>query len=121
MENEFENFYNTESYGKNDFKNDQVQYDVHHNPVGDQYDLGKDGAFKGYSVLIGVFYLKEGLPTDISNLSVPALQKKGMKVTVATSEKQFSSLISEHTVLWIISGSAFVDQSYSQQQFKNGM
>lgn len=48
-----DNYY-SESALKKDFK--AAAYDAHNNPLGSNYDLGVDGAFADFTVLVGQFY-----------------------------------------------------------------
>jgi len=67
-------FYN-ESVGLNDelvqYKDSESKFDVHSNPQGAEYDLGRDGEFKDYTILIGQFDAQCGL-----NDASIALKKK---------------------------------------------
>ena len=51
-------FYN-HTVGLNDelktYQDTESKFDKHANPEGSEYDLGKDGEFKGFNVLIGCF------------------------------------------------------------------
>jgi len=46
-----------------------IQYDKHGNLLSEEFDLGKDGSFNDFSVLIGMFY-------PSSNCAENALKKK---------------------------------------------
>lgn len=83
--------------------------DQYGNPVGGGFDLAKDGAFKDFRLLIGCFYLGEGLPQDLRSLTLQELQKKGWEVEVVHEVDQFTSALrNQHThVAWIISSDKF--------------
>jgi len=90
------------SVGLNDeiskFKDDESKFDTHANPEGSDFDLGRDGGFSDYSVLIGRFDAQCGV-----NDASAALKKKGFKVTIVTTIKEFISGLSKCQVAWIIS------------------
>jgi hypothetical protein len=80
--------------------NNANSYDQHGNPTNREYDLGRDGAFIGYRILIGRFY-RSG---DMKEL-IEALQIKGFQVENVKNESEFiSKLRSNHyQIAWIIS------------------
>ena len=53
---------------------DVAELDKFSNPVENKYNLGKEGAFGEFSILIGLFYEGEGLKTDIPNLCAAELK-----------------------------------------------
>ena len=53
---------------------DIAQLDEFSNPLGDKYNLGKQGAFGEFSILIGLFYESEGYKNDVPNLCVKSLK-----------------------------------------------
>ncbi len=75
-----------------------VYLDTYGNPVGAEFDLGQDGAFNGFKIVIGNF-----VPADMSRPTA-ALKKKGFTVVEAKSEKQFCSELETADICWIISG-----------------
>jgi len=83
----------------------QAQFDKFGNPIGGAFDLAKDGAFKGYSVLIGCFYHGEEVPDSIRDLSIPALQQKGFTVELSLTEQDFITNLKnkKFDCAWIIS------------------
>lgn len=78
------------------------QKDQYLNPAGSQYDLGVDGAFSDFSIVIGNFCPKE------CELSKPlaALQVKGFRVHVTESESEFVNELQKdcHDIAWFVSG-----------------
>ena len=53
---------------------DIAELDVFSNPLSNEYNLGKKGAFGEFSILIGLFYEGEGLKADVPNLCVKSLK-----------------------------------------------
>lgn len=81
------NFY-SDFAGKIGIFQNGFEYDEHHNPK--NVGLGSDGSFSDKSILIGLFYSEEGLDSDVMNLLIPVLKKKGFKVCdVITKESEF--------------------------------
>ncbi len=86
--------------------------DIYGNPQGSQYDLAKDGAFKGYKIVI-MNLLTTGGPKDKAIMvnSMPALTKKGFMVTVYgvndinSVDKIHQELSNDRCQLWVISDS----------------
>src|SRR5262249_45170691 len=80
------NFYNS-SAGLNDevavYRDTESKFDKHANPSGDTFDLGRDGQFKDFTVLIGQFY-SFSMKTPIE-----ALRRKGFTVLHTTNEQSF--------------------------------
>eukprot|EP01106_Pelomyxa_sp_JSP_P014818 TRINITY_DN4855_c0_g1_i1.p1 TRINITY_DN4855_c0_g1~~TRINITY_DN4855_c0_g1_i1.p1 ORF type:complete len:415 (-),score=64.15 TRINITY_DN4855_c0_g1_i1:181-1257(-) len=72
-----------------------------------EFDLGKDGAFSNFSVLFIAFYAQ--LYHEFCSNAMPALQKKGFKVTAMqmTQELAFIEALNsgKYDVAWVISGS----------------
>jgi len=95
--------YYNQSVGLNDeiatFKDEESKFDKHANPEGSEFDLGKDGEFTEYTVLIGQFDMQCGL-----NDAKSALQKKGFKVIIVTTMEEFTKKLGQCQVAWIISG-----------------
>ncbi|CAF3886934.1 unnamed protein product [Rotaria sp. Silwood1] len=78
---------------------DANEYDRYGNPTGREYDLGRDGAFIGFSILIGQFcYFDMQHPID-------ALKIKGFQVKhVKTENECITELASNrYQIAWIIS------------------
>ena len=88
--------------GKSDIT-DALAYDCHWNPVGREYDLGRDGAFMGFSILIG--QLCGGIPSADMQKPIDALKMKGFQVKyIITEDECIKELDSnQHQVAWIIS------------------
>jgi len=83
--------------------------DRHKNPSGSQFDLGRDGAFRGMTLLVGLFTSTDD--TDVPNTavdkSIPILEKKGFKVVVVSNEEAFISSLGTASAAWIISSYIF--------------
>jgi len=71
-----------------------------------EYDLGIDGAFNDFSLLIGSFINRKPLSDYFVGLAVTALEKKGFRVAYTYNENTFVELITtnKYDVAWIISG-----------------
>jgi hypothetical protein len=80
--------------------NNADSYDRHGNPTNREYDLGRDGAFTGYRILIGQFYRSGDMTEPIG-----ALKIKGFQVENVKDELEFiSKLQSNHyQIAWVIS------------------
>ncbi|CAF1562438.1 unnamed protein product, partial [Didymodactylos carnosus] len=90
-------FYN-DAAGKSNIT-DASGYDQYGNPTGRVYDLGPDGAFSEFSILIGQFY-----SFDMQK-PIDALKVKGFQIKHVKTENEFiTELASNHyQVAWIIS------------------
>lgn len=77
-----------------------AQLDAYGNAAGEKYDLAKDGAFAGYTIVIGSFCSEAELSQPTA-----ALKKKGFTLRVTTSESQCAAWLSdaEVDIGWIIS------------------
>jgi len=86
-----------------------VDYDQHGNILSQEYDLGIDGAFNDFSLLIGSFVNTGPLTDFFVGLAVKALEKKGFRVTFTCEETGFIKLLKEnkYDVAWIISSYKF--------------
>jgi len=86
-----------------------VVLDKHKNPSGNQFDLGRDGAFKGMNLLVGLFTSTED--TDVPNTavdkSIPILEQKGFNVQVVSNEEAFIQSLGTASCCWIISSYIF--------------
>jgi len=111
-------YYNS-SVGLNDelqnYQDSESKFDKHANPEGSGFDLGKDGEFKEFNILIGRFDAQCGL-TDAE----VALKKKGFGVVITQSMADFTaSLTSKFHVAWIISGTPQSVQKQLEEKFVN--
>ena len=80
--------------------------DMFGNPQGSQYDLAKDGAFKGYKIVVVNFGMSP--PFKNQNNPIMALNKKGFQVTVfegSFPNEEIKKALDAKTQLWIIAGS----------------
>ena len=82
----------------------EKEFDQHGNLKGDQYDLCKNGAHEGKTIVVLQFYTKEGFtfrePTK-------ALKEKGFKVirhTTTPSAEDLRLELGEACQIWVISG-----------------
>jgi hypothetical protein len=84
-------------------------YDQHGNPANREYDLGRDGAFIRYRILIGQFYTSGDMKAPIE-----ALQIKGFRVENVKNEDEFiSKLRSNHyQIAWVISSSTIENNTF---------
>jgi len=74
--------------------------DVNRNPVGREYDLGIEGAFKVFNIIAIYFYTRE----DTYHHCETALQSKGFNLTIAKDAPEFIQKLHEYDEAWIISG-----------------
>jgi len=90
-----------------------VEYDQHGNILSKEFDLGIDGAFNDFSLLIGTFVNRGNLSDYFVGLAVKSLEKKGFRVTYTSEEGNFVQLITtnHYDVVWIISGDSFIGDS----------
>ena len=120
-------FYNA-SAGLNDevkiYRDSESKFDKFDNPAGEGFDLGRDGQFKDFTVVIGQWY-----QFDMTK-PIAALRKKGFTVVHTTSEKQFLDNLAKADVAWIISGncwqapgsgSEFVERVYDYSRKLGGL
>merc|ERR1711934_982816 len=82
-----------------------AQLDHHKNPAGTQFDLGRDGCFKGMTLLVGLFTSTEDtdVPNSAVEKSIPILEEKGFKVQVVSNEESFIQSLGTASAAWIIS------------------
>ncbi|CAF3292267.1 unnamed protein product [Rotaria sp. Silwood2] len=83
-------------------------YDRYGNPTGREYDLGRDGAFMGFNILIGQFcYFDMQKPID-------ALKIKGFQVKHVTTEDEcITELASNrYQIAWIISSTQIQNSKF---------
>ena len=73
-----------------------------------EYDLGRDGAFKGYNVLIAQFYMDSQFNDTTVQRPIDALQMKGFNVKLVKSENECIKELSSnsYSIVWIISNIA---------------
>lgn len=80
-------------------------YDRYGNPSGREYDLGRDGAFMGFNILIAQFYSDWSFNDTAMQLPINELNSKGFQVKhVKTEDECINELVSNcYQVAWIIS------------------
>lgn len=87
-----------------------------------EFDLGKDGAFSDFRILVGCFYYEVKNCWDTN--AGKALSQKGFKVTITDNEREFiQQLRSEpgYDVTWIISNSTTSLSEAEQADFKSSV
>jgi len=95
------NKFYSENVGLHDELNDcsDVSFDKHANPKGSEFDLGKDGSFSDFTVLIGGFVSGASMQNPKK-----ALEIKGFSVIIELNEANFLKKLPNADVAWIISG-----------------
>ncbi|CAF5085748.1 unnamed protein product, partial [Rotaria sp. Silwood1] len=83
-------------------------YDRYGNPTGREYDLGRDGAFMGFNILIGQFYYFD------MQKPIDALKIKGFQVKhVMTEDECMTELASNrYQITWIISSTQIQNSKF---------
>ncbi|CAF1357620.1 unnamed protein product [Adineta steineri] len=96
-------FYNDDA-GKSKITN-ASGYDQYGNPIGKTYDLGRDGAFKDFNILIAQFYVDTQFNDAAMKIVTDALSVKGFQVKhVKTEDECIKELASNrYEIAWIIS------------------
>ncbi|KAF2070121.1 hypothetical protein CYY_008561 [Polysphondylium violaceum] len=72
-----------------------VEVDQYSNPVGNNFDLGLEGAFSDFTILIGMFYTFNLKCED-------SLKSKGFNIIVVKTQKEFIDQLSKADVAMII-------------------
>ncbi|CAF3934269.1 unnamed protein product [Rotaria sordida] len=105
-------FYNADA-GKSSISN-ASEYDQYGNPKGTTYDLGKDGAFKDFSILIAQFYQDGQFNDTAIKVPIDALKVKGFQVKHVKSENECISEFqsNRHQIAWIISTSSIQNSAF---------
>ena len=90
--------------GKSNITDAKV-YDRYGNPTGREYDLGRDGAFNGFHILIAQFYSDIQFNDTAMQVPIDALKAKGFQVKhVKTENECITELASNrYQIAWIIS------------------
>jgi hypothetical protein len=100
-------FYN-DAAGKSNIT-DASGYDQYGNPTGRTYDLGRDGAFSEFNILIGQFYTEFDMQKPIDALKVKGFQVKHVK----TENECITELASNrHQIAWIISANQIQNPTF---------
>jgi hypothetical protein len=88
----------------------KAQFDQYGNAIGGAFDLAKDGAFRGFQLLVGCFYQGENLPMSLESAVIPTLVPKGWETTTVTSVADFVKRLDGDTfhVAWVISSNEAV-------------
>jgi len=97
-----------------------IEYDKHGNLLSEEFDLGKDGSFNDFWILIGLF--PDELETTWNELAKKSLEKKGFNVVVERRENKFIELLrgDKFDVVWLISCLKKYDL-FNDQEFKNAV
>ena len=76
--------------------------DIFQNPNGHDFDLGRDGAFTEFSIIVGLFcpHLNEN---RFRQYAAPSIEKKGFQLKCTMDEEEFLENLFEYDVAWIIS------------------
>ncbi|CAF1091776.1 unnamed protein product [Adineta steineri] len=92
--------------GKSNITN-AIEYDIFGNPSGREYDLGRDGAFMGFNILIAQLYWATNFNDTQMQVPIDELKKKGFQVKhVKTEDECITELASNrYQITWIISNS----------------
>ncbi|CAF0801248.1 unnamed protein product [Adineta steineri] len=91
--------------GKSNITN-AIGYDRFGNATGREYDLGRDGAFMGFNILIAQFYWDSQFNDTAIQVPIDELKKKGFQVKhIKTEDECITELASNrYQITWIISG-----------------
>ncbi|CAF0928071.1 unnamed protein product [Adineta steineri] len=83
------------------------KYDRYGNATGREYDLGRDGAFMGFNILIAQFYYDSQFNDTAMQVPIDELKKKGFQVKhIKTEDECITELASNrYQIAWIISTS----------------
>jgi len=97
-----------------------IEYDKHGNLLSEEFDLGKDGSFNDFWILIGLF--PDELEITWNELAKKSLEKKGFNVVVERRENKFIELLrgDKFDVVWLISCLKKYDL-FNDQEFKNAV
>jgi len=79
--------------------------DSNRNPVGREYDLGIEGAFKVFNIIIIYFHSTE----DTYHKCEEALKSKGFNLTIAKNVTEFIEKLHDYDEAWIITGLPLTD------------
>ncbi|CAF1191569.1 unnamed protein product [Adineta steineri] len=105
-------FYNDDA-GKSKITN-AGGYDQYGNPIGKTYDLGRDGAFKDFNILIAQFYADAQFNDAAMKIVIDALSVKGFQVKHVKAENEcITELASNrYEIAWIISTSQIKNANF---------
>ncbi|KAM9979782.1 hypothetical protein ACTFIZ_006021 [Dictyostelium cf. discoideum] len=90
--------------------NANVELDQYSNPKGVEHDLGVEGAFTQFTILIGRFYNSSDLEC------IKDLKSKGFQIIEALTQKDFINKLAQSDIALIISGYAN-DNTTTEQEF----
>jgi len=98
----------TEFYTENAGMNTEInaeQLDKFSNPAGVEYDLGLEGAFSGFKMLVGSFCPEFTKAAFESNPRKP-LEAKGFSIIYTTDMQEFTEKLDQVNMAWVISHKA---------------
>lgn len=106
------NFYNAD-FGKSKIP-DAASFDQYGNPKGTNYDLGKDGAFNNYSILIAQFYQDSQFDDKAMQVPIDTLKAKGFQVSHVKNEQECIRELktNRYAVAWIISTASITQHDF---------
>jgi hypothetical protein len=89
-------------------------YDHYGNPTGREYDLGRDGAFKEFTILIAQFYADAQFNDAAMQIPIDALNTEGFQVKLVKTENEcITELASNrYEITWIISTSQIQNSKF---------
>lgn len=89
-------------------------YDQYGNPTGRKYDLGRDGAYNEFNILIAQFYVDSQFTDTAMQIPIDALKVKGYQVKhVKTEDTCITELASkQYQIAWIISTNTITNPSF---------
>lgn len=96
-----------------EWRDDELELDVHANPAGASFDLGRDGEFSEFVVLMFFYFASMDSPKK-------ELEKKGFKVKVAADEKSFIDELENADIAWIISGTDPEQNKHQKRKTSSG-
>jgi len=80
---------------------DGVDYDQHGNIMSPEFDLGIDGAFNDFSLLIGTFINRGNLRDGFVGLAVKSLEKKDLESLMFGVKKTLSMSYWKKNMMWL--------------------
>eukprot|EP01132_Coremiostelium_polycephalum_P008234 gene8234-10120_t len=101
----------TENAGIHSLNN--VEVDQFKNPVGNEYDLGIEGAFSDFTILFGVFY-----PLEMK--CKESLKSKGFDIIITQNQKDFISKLGDADIAIIIPFKT-ADETTTESEFTSAV
>eukprot|EP01087_Luapelamoeba_hula_P008019 TRINITY_DN1994_c0_g1_i1.p1 TRINITY_DN1994_c0_g1~~TRINITY_DN1994_c0_g1_i1.p1 ORF type:complete len:649 (+),score=191.02 TRINITY_DN1994_c0_g1_i1:136-2082(+) len=88
--------------GKNTLADSTHERDAFNNPVGREFDLGREGAFGRFGVYVGLFCLELTEKVFMEGPGI-ALQQKGFRVICTNDEAEFAEHLRDYDVGFVVS------------------